>query len=49
MNEPFLESLRARLLSWRSQSSVNQEQFRRQGETMFAEVREFPVLEKAAR
>ena len=48
VNEPFLESLRARLLSWRSQSSANQEQFRRQGEAMFAEVREFPVLEKAA-
>ncbi len=48
VNEPFLESLRARLLSWRSQSSANQEQFRRQGEAMFAEAREFPVLEKAA-
>ena len=43
VNEPLLESLRARLLSWRSQSSAHQDQFHRQGEAMFAEAREFPV------
>ena len=41
VNQPFLESLRTRLLSWRSQSTVNQEEFGRQGEAMFADVPEF--------
>jgi len=49
VNQPFMESLRARLLSWRSQSLANQEQFRIQGEAMFAAAREFPVKEGAAR
>ncbi len=49
VNQPFMESLRARLLSWRSQSLANQEQFRIQGEAMFAAAREFPVKENVAR
>jgi len=49
VNQPFMESLRARLLSWRSQSLANQEQFRIQGEAMFAAGSEFPVKEGAAR
>ena len=43
VNQPFLESLRARLLSWRSQPAANQETFRQQGEVMFAEAPEFAV------
>ncbi len=43
VNQPFLESLRARLLSWRSQSAANQEQFRQKGEAMFANAPELPT------
>lgn len=43
VNQPFLESLRARLLSWRSQSPANQEQFRLKGERMFANTKELPT------
>jgi hypothetical protein len=43
VNQPFLESLRARLLSWRSQTQANQEQFRVKGEAMFANAPELPT------
>jgi hypothetical protein len=49
VNQPYLESLRARLLSWRSQSKANQEQFRVQGEALFAQAKEFPVQESGSR
>jgi hypothetical protein len=49
VNQPFMESLRARLLSWRSQSLANQEQFRIQGDALFAAATEFPIKKKAAR
>jgi len=45
VNQPFLESLRARLLNWRSQSPANQERFRQEGEAMFAEATEFAMRE----
>jgi hypothetical protein len=48
VNQPFLESLRARLLSWRSQSAANQEQFRRKGEEMFANAPELPTKRSSA-
>jgi hypothetical protein len=47
VNQPFMESLRARLLSWRSQNKANQEQFRQQGEAIFANAPEFPVRESS--
>ena len=49
VNQPFMESLRARLLNWRSQSAANQEQFRIQGEALFAAAPEFLIKENAAR
>ena len=49
VNQPYLESLRARLLSWRSQSKANQEQFRVQGVALFEHAKEFPVQESGSR
>ena len=37
VNQPFMASLRTRLLNWRSQSPANQEQFCRQGEGLFSD------------
>ena len=43
VNQPFLEGLRARLLSWRSQSATHQDRFREQGEEIFGNASEFAV------
>jgi hypothetical protein len=46
VNQPFLEGLRARLLSWRSQTAANQERFCSQGEEMFAQAPEFATVQR---
>ena len=48
VNQPFMESLRGRLLGWRSQSAAHQEKFRQQGEAMFENASEFAVREAGA-
>jgi hypothetical protein len=43
VNQPLMESLRTRLLNWRSQSAANQEAFGAQGREMFENAPEFAV------
>jgi len=43
VNRGFMESLRARLLSWRSQPAPAQEKFRLAGEALFDAAGDFPV------
>jgi len=44
VNQPFLESLRKRLLGWRSQRPETHQAYYRQGEQMFANAAPLPVL-----
>ncbi len=44
VNQPFLESLRKRLLGWRSQPTELQESYAQQGRTMFADARVLPTV-----
>lgn len=43
VNQPFLESLRKRLLGWRSQKATTHEAFFREGEQLFAGAPDLPV------
>ncbi len=43
VNQPFLESLRKRLLGWRSQKAATQEAYFHEGEQMFADAGNLPV------
>ncbi|MBN1807537.1 MAG: FtsX-like permease family protein [Planctomycetes bacterium] len=43
VNQPFLETLRKRLLSWRSQKLETQEAYRKQGEELFRHAIDLPV------
>ncbi len=44
VNQPFLESLRKRLLGWRSQKSDIHEAYYREGQRMFADAGDLPVV-----
>jgi hypothetical protein len=44
VNQPFLESLRKRLLGWRSQKSDTHEAYYREGQRMFADAGDLPVV-----
>ncbi|MCE9592249.1 MAG: FtsX-like permease family protein [Planctomycetes bacterium] len=43
VNQPFLESLRKRLLGWRSQKAATHESYYREGEQLFAGAPDLPV------
>jgi hypothetical protein len=43
VNQPFLESLRKRLLGWRSQRRETHESFYRQGEALFSGAQDMPT------
>ena len=45
VNQPFLESLRKRLLAWRSQSAEIQNGYYEKGERLFADAAQLPVVE----
>jgi len=49
VNQPFLESLRKRLLGWRSQKAATHEAFYREGEQLFADAPDLPVVDEKAR
>ncbi|MCX5658714.1 MAG: FtsX-like permease family protein, partial [Planctomycetota bacterium] len=44
VNQPFLEALRKRLLGWRSQKAATHEAFYRDGERLFADALNLPVV-----
>jgi hypothetical protein len=44
VNQPFLESLRKRLLGWRSQRAETQQTYFHEGEKMFADAGDLPVI-----
>ena len=44
VNQPFLETLRKRLLGWRSQKPETHQAYYRQGEQLFANAAPLPVL-----
>jgi hypothetical protein len=45
VNQPFLESLRKRLLGWRSQKQQTQTSFYEQGRKLFANAKELPTID----
>ena len=47
VNQPFLEALRKRLLSWRSQRPQNQQSYYENGQGMFEDAKQLPTASEA--